>query len=208
MALLGEAVDEDDRTPHRETPARAAPRNPRSGRISYEELTQAGSRRSPIRCHNSAGTRESRVSADFSRLVLAILPIPEPGRALGAAAGYSASGTPTFSANVAATLGPPQDAAFILPSAVPVFWLPAGCGLVADLIAPRVLLLLHPVCGIVAPRVPLWRHSTSELREQKCGPSFAKEVFNQADKKGQYLVSEVDFVREYLAKDGGTDSGR
>ena len=70
VAVVGEAVDEDDRTPHRATPARTARRNPSSARFSYEELTQAGSRRSPIRCHNSARNPRSvgflRISRGWS----------------------------------------------------------------------------------------------------------------------------------------------
>jgi hypothetical protein len=162
--------------PHRETPARAAPGDPSSARFSYEELTQAGSRRSPIRCHNSAGNRES---PDFCGFLEVGPRHPADSRARSSAWSsrriFGFRHTYIFGKR-GGHLGPPRDAAFILPSAVSGFWLPIGCpfscspGCPSDaafvaqawaaLVASRVLPLLVPACGLggdrrtnTAPRV-------------------------------------------------------
>jgi hypothetical protein len=82
VAVVGEAVDEDDRTPIAkrlrgpllETQGSPAFRMKSSHRLVREEAQSVAT--------ILRKAEDPRIFADFSRLVLAILPIPEPGRAL------------------------------------------------------------------------------------------------------------------------------
>jgi len=170
----------------------------RGPRHLSEELTQASSQKSRVRCHKPPRKLENLgISADFPKLFLAILPIPEPGQANGAPAGWSASGTPTFSATVAATWGRPQDAAFILPSTVSVFWLPIGCPFccspgvpqVVHLLRIRVVLSLRSECCPADPRVPPWRQPTSENSAKGGGPKVGQQ---EDERAARGAVSVVD----------------
>jgi hypothetical protein len=122
-------------------------------RFSSEDLTQASSQKSRVRCHKPA--RNSSISG-FLRISRGCPRHPADSRARSSdwrtcrMLGFRH--TYVFG-NHGGHLGPPQDAAFILPSAVSVSRSPVGCPFCCSPSCPSAAFVAHPWAALVASRV-------------------------------------------------------